>query len=385
MPLITNSNSCGADTEAKRVFESLVDQGDFVIPELDLDHDRYTIPSKDENPLYDNIPAITLESLTTQQIGGTGVFDALMTTIQAHLEREFRSERISGREFADVYTSAMGAAMSHAVSFLLGKDAAQWQARMVQAQARQAEIDAVTAAVRLEIAKLEYTNIKITTQTSMSQYAGQKMQLALMDADYCIKLMEKAAITLDVEAKRYNVDEMLPLGKDMLVGQIETVTLQNIGLGYDNYTKQYSNTNILPYTAIITQRSADGVLIDNNTKQYNLTYMLPKQVILITEQGEAQRAQTLNNRSDGTIVAGLIGKQKQLYTQQIISYQRDAEVKAAKMFIDTWVTQKTIDEGLTAPHALRNAALNTIMTRIIETNELGDIGEPEADPEPDDP
>ena len=62
--------------------------------------------------------------------------------------------------------------------------------------------------------------------------------------------------------------------------------------------------------------------------------------------------------------------QKDLYTQQIESYQRDAEVKAAKMFIDTWVTQKTIDEGLTAPTVLQNASIETVMSRIKTNNGL---------------
>jgi hypothetical protein len=383
MPLITTSNSCGADTEAKRIFESIVDEDKFAIPEIDFDSDDFKIPSKNGNPLYEDPAPITLEALTTGVINGTGVFDVVMSTIQAHLQREFQNQRISGREFADVYTASMGAAMSQAVTFLLGKDAAQWQARLIQAQARQAEIDAVTARVRLEIAKIEHLTMNIQAQTAMSQYAGQKMQLSLMDADYCIKLMEKAGLTLDVAAKEFTNTNMLPQQLNMILGQVEMIGLQNTGLIADNFTKEYSNTHILPYTALITQRNAEGVRIDNETKDYTLTYILPKQLVLVTEQGEVQRAQTLNNRSDGTPVSGLIGKQKELYTQQIISYQRDAEVKAAKMFIDTWVTQKTIDEGLIAPHALRNAAINTIMTRIIETNELGDIGEPEPDPDPD--
>lgn len=69
-------------------------------------------------------------------------------------------------------------------------------------------------------------------------------------------------------------------------------------------------------------------------------------------------------------MVGSIGKQKALYDQQITSYQRDAEVKAAKIFSDAWITQKTIDEGLTAPSALQNASLDRILTVIKTNNKL---------------
>lgn len=106
------------------------------------------------------------------------------------------------------------------------------------------------------------------------------------------------------------------------------------------------------------------------TGQYNLNHILPQQRLLLTEQTEVQRAQTLNTRTDGTLVAGVLGKQKDLYTQQITSYKRDAEVKAAKLFTDAWTVQKTIDEGLLPPNGFTNASLDTILTTIKSNNDL---------------
>lgn len=118
--------------------------------------------------------------------------------------------------------------------------------------------------------------------------------------------------------------------------------------------------------------------------QYNLNSMLPQQlsllvqqtatatnqVTLIKEQMEAQRAQTHNSRSDGSTVTGLIGTQKSLYNQQIDSYTRDAELKAAKLFSDAWITQKTIDEGLVPPNSFANASVDTVMNKIKINNGL---------------
>lgn len=103
---------------------------------------------------------------------------------------------------------------------------------------------------------------------------------------------------------------------------------------------------------------------------FNTSQMLPQQLKLVTEQTEAQRAQTLDTRSDGTTVTGSVGKQKELYSQQITSYQRDAEVKASKLFTDAWITQKTIDEGLNPPNGFTNASIDTILTKLKSNNGL---------------
>ena len=103
---------------------------------------------------------------------------------------------------------------------------------------------------------------------------------------------------------------------------------------------------------------------------FNADQMLPQQLKLITEQTEAQRAQTLDTRTDGAVVKGSVGKQKELYSQQITSYQRDAEVKASKLFTDAWITQKTIDEGLNPPNGFTNTSIDTILTKLKSNNGL---------------
>lgn len=94
------------------------------------------------------------------------------------------------------------------------------------------------------------------------------------------------------------------------------------------------------------------------------------QNLVIREQGEVQRAQTLDARTDLMPVSGVLGKQKLLIAQQITSYMRDAEVKAAKLFSDGWVVQKTVDEGLLAPPALQNDSVNTVLMNVKNNNNL---------------
>lgn len=140
--------------------------------------------------------------------------------------------------------------------------------------------------------------------------------------------------------------------------EAEKTRLQTLRIEALNQQAQYAINKI--------RLASESVQYD--TAVYNLANILPQQKVLLQEQIEAQRAQTLDNRTDGAVVKGSVGKQKELYAQQITSYQRDAEMKAAKVFIDAWTVMKTIDEGLAPPTGFSNANLDTILTSIKTKN-----------------
>lgn len=181
------------------------------------------------------LPKVSLTDLTTKVGENTAVFDGVMTSVYSHLGSEFEKGRITGADYTKAYIELTAASLSASVQFLLGKDAAYWQALLIRQQAINAEA----------------------------------------------------------------------------------------------------------------------------------------QKALIIEQTEVQRAQTMETRLDGTTpVNGAIGKQKALYTQQIASYIRDSELKAAKIFADAWITQKTLDEGLVAPTNFTNATVDIVLTKIRTNNSL---------------
>lgn len=144
----------------------------------------------------------------------------------------------------------------------------------------------------------------------------------------------------------------------------------HLGKEYENGRitgQEYTKAYIALTTAALS--SAVQFLLARDTAYWQRV-LSQQQINLVLEQIEVQRAQTLDTRTDGSPVAGSVGKQKDLYTQQITSYKRDAEVKAAKIFSDAWITQKTIDEGLLAPTGFTNASLDTILTALKINNEL---------------
>lgn len=214
--------SCGAETLAENLYTSLQEATSGTVPDL---------------------VALDNAQLTTETVDGTGVFDVLMRAFKSHLEQEFTSGRITGDQYSKAYVALTTAAMTTAVQYLMGRDQTYWNNALLKSQG----------------------------DNEKARLAGQKMQLPILDEQYC----------------------------------------------------------------------------------------------LAKEQVEAKRAETLDTRTDGvTAIAGSIGKQRELYTQQITSYQNDFSYKVSKLYSDAYIAQKTLDDGLPVPTEFANASVNTVLEDI---------------------
>jgi hypothetical protein len=155
---------------------------------------------------------------------------------------------------------------------------------------------------------------KLQAENLLADYAVKKLQLAKLSSEFCIS--------------EYTLNNMLPKQLDMLTKQI---------LGQDK---------------------------TNSTTEYNLDNLMPAQLNLLKEQQEAARAQTSDTRSDGSAISGTLGNQKALLAQQVVSYKSDAKLKVGKIFSDTWITQKTLNDEITPPTVFTNPTVETVMTAL---------------------
>lgn len=144
--------------------------------------------------------------------------------------------------------------------------------------------------------------------------------------------------------------------------QLATAKVQLVAMQFE------ANTNKVNYALTKLKLSTES--IGFCSAKFNYVELMPLQKLLLIEQVNTQRAQTTGTRSDGDPVEGQVGKQIELYDQQITSYKRDSEVKAAKLFTDAWITMKTIDEGLLPPDGFVNASLDDILTKLKLNNDL---------------
>lgn len=354
---------CGAGTLANDLKTELLTGEVVTLPVIDITGPEYEIPTESTDPIFQDIQRLVNTDLTERRVDGNGTFDALMQGFNVHLTREYENNRITGEQYTKAYTALVEGAMSNAVSFLLGKDQAFWQAVTAQQQARLTEIQAVIARVGLQKAKVELAMVQIQARNEEANYALTKMRLATESVQYCTakyqleellpqqKLLGAQQIRVTTEAADMAVlqrTQMFPQQVLLLTGQVDQVNKQTLMVVAQTTGQTYTNINLLPKQAL----------------------QLDAQTDMIREQIEAQRAQTTNSRTDGLPVTGVLGMQKDLFAQQIVSYQRDAEIKAARPFIDAWITMKTIDEGIEPPTGFANANLDQILATLKANNDL---------------
>lgn len=353
MTIITDSND---------LFTGLTADLSVTIPSIDLTNSLLQIPTSLTDEMYQHISGPENVDLTTRTVGGAGIFDALMASTSAHLKAEFDKGRITGAEYTKAYIELTQASMTSAVAFALGKQQAFWTAQ-------QAQIAAISSRVQLEMVKVNLAKLRIETETSEAQYAQAKIQLALTSAQLEhvtseIALLGSQKIGQDDQNAilAYNLSTVLP-------GQVALTSSQKLGQDAQNSTAAYNLSTVLPSQVALNTNQA-ALLTSQTALTGSQKSMVDAQIQLVAEQKEVQRAQTLDTRTDGATITGAVGQQKALYAQQIISYKRDAEVKAAKLVTDAWTVQKTVDDALTPPDAFTNSSVDTVMTAIKTNNGL---------------
>ena len=336
--------SCGAETEANTLLTALLAGEDVTLPAIDFGN--LDIPDGLLDTVLVPVAKLTNEDLTTGELSGSGTFDVLMRAFKAHLQVEFDKGRITGVEYTKAYIALTESAMAQGVNFLVNRDQAYWQAVSAQLGALQARTVLKTAQMQLVTAKFE-------ALTSKANFGLTKMKISSESMAYCVA--------------KYGLENMLPKQVALVDAQIEQQLTET-------QISEFNLTDMLPNQKAQLLQQIENLGTEGEVATYTLANMLPTQKLLIQEQMEAQRGQTLDTRSDGvTPITGSVGKQKDLYDQQITSYQRDAEVKAMKSWTDAWTVMKTVDEGLAPPTAYSNANLNQILQSIATNNGFGTL------------
>jgi len=283
---------------------------DVVFP--DLSGPLYQVPPVGTTGLYAPVKPTDLVDVTDGKVGGTGIFDQLMVALQAHLKKEFEQNRITGEQYTKTYIALVEGALAQGMAFVLGREQAYWSAVAAQQAAQRGQIELATSRVQLEAAKVQMSMLRSEAVKSEAEAASARIRLVSEE--------------INRKVADYNYTNILPLQKQTAEKQIA-----------------------------LAQGQVD---------------MLPTQKKLLEEQVNAAMAQTTDKRSDGKDITGVLGKQRQLYDQQIDSYKKDAQNKAIKVFTDAWVTMKSLDEGLAPPTAFNNASLDAMLLVFKQTNGL---------------
>ena len=239
-----------------------------------------------------------------------------------------------------------------------------------------------------ELAISEYQRMQVLPSTvNINKVQSDR----ILPAEAAIKeFMNRELQPIEKAIQQYNLDVSLPIKTD--IDEFQRDSLLPVSLAQEQHKLNQSmpaQTNLLKEQfesqraqtlntrsdglTVITGllgKQKESIALDVDTKQFNLDETMPIQLDLVKEQREGERSKTLNTRTDGVTIVGSVGKQKDLYTQQIDSFIKDAQYKTTKMYLDGWITQKTLDEGLLAPTELQNTAINAVLSANRTANDL---------------
>lgn len=294
--------TCTTDLEhtchANALFDELVRD----IPVFDSDTLTDLLDIK---PIYDEtsfapLTPLTLDSLTTGEVGGTGAFDVLMESINNHLKNEYDNNRISGAEFTRAYIALTESAMANSVQFLLQKDKSYW--------------DAVTAQIQASQAQILLAQAKVQTITSLAQLEYQKAQYAVTKLSLDKLNIEVGEILpLQVEKAAFEMNKILPKQDELIKAQV---------------AKEWAATK-------------------NKGPSWT--------------PGAAGQPDTVSPNTDD--IEGVIGLQKNLYTQQEKSYKQDTINSTLQHLHSTWAAGITNGiPGIQIPDAVHK---NNFSSKVI--------------------
>lgn len=163
--------------------------------------------------------------------------------------------------------------------------------------------------------------------------------------------------------------------------------VQSMGVAIQQGLQFVLNQEQIKWSAINAQLAAIKTLVDIAIAKANLVasqmqantaraeYAVTKSKLStemesskkIREEMEATRGQTSEDRTDSNKIEGLIGKQKELYSTQIESFIRNNELKLAKMYVDGYTINKTVDEGVLPPASFQNNEVDAVL-RSVKSN-----------------
>ena len=332
--------------ESDQLYKALLGDQCFCLTDIcppKIDFADWEIPGGLGEDALAEITPLSIDKLTNQE--KTGVFDAISQSIKDLLQTEFDKGRITGAAYAETFVRLIEASLANSTQFLLQRDISYWQSR-------KGFYDAWAVKAQTELTKHNIALIQMQQLNQQTEFAAAKMRVMVDKEQYVTAVVQR--------------DLVVPKQLEAQDSQIAVNTKQ-----LDVLTAQIAGQEA--QTALTTEQTATQA-VQTSLSEYQLSYVLPAQVAGQEAQTAHTEAQTLMVNSQRTLS---LPKQIQvqdsqiaLYNQQVTSYQRDAELKAAKVFTDTWVALSTVNGADDIPAQYNLTNLNQILTILRAKNDL---------------
>lgn len=252
------------------------------------------------------IPSMNIGELTEVNFEGNGVLDNLLRNARLHLDREWDSSRITGHEYAQVYTELYQSTLQAAIEYSSRRTRLGYEIKNLDNDAKYKEAQIQIALAQLEkipheIALVQAQVAQITTDTSLTgvRIQGETAQLAKIPVE--VEVLRKESLKADAQVSLANKQV------EQLTAEITKIPLEVEILG-----KQRDAA-----TANIEQTEAETERLIQET-----TLKLPIEVANLTKQGlhiEAETAVTTNQIEISRLQATKIPAEIELIQAEIIS------------------------------------------------------------------
>lgn len=251
---------------------------------------------------------LDIRDLTTGEAKGSGLYEELMRTSDAHIKQEFEAGRLQGESYAQVYLSAMQANLQASIQYLLSYETTNKNLEILDEQIKQNE-----------------------------------KQNELLD-------LQKEQLRIANETAQYNLDNLLPEQYTQALEQTKLLKEQNTQakLNTTLLTEQIETVGVQQQVLVEQFKSAQAQNVEPTGGLLKVQYDKGLQEVEIGKQKvDTERSQTKETNTDGSAIEGLVGKEKGLKTVQTEGFNRQAEVQAAKIYSDVFnVMYSTEQEGL---------------------------------------
>lgn len=338
---------------------------------------------------------INIEDLTTKDLMGTGVFDNIMEASQVRLDREFAKNRLKGPEYAKVYLGSFEASLMNSIQFLLTRQEADKKAELLVAQTKKTDKESLLMDEQILIAKEE---LKIKKQDLLIR--AEELRIKQQELLIAIEKLKLTEVQVWVERAKVSDDVTITTPPKVLSGlmggQIRKIDNEGLLLAQKVITEQaqtkgstiahplYSNMEATArsplaiaeyvkfkkwvYTSSKTKDLFDtdfggdwctefpelcsiwGIIDPDNPPDYwdpdptdptdpdvpsgTIPDYTPPAIVPLPPMP-----------TDWVPIEGVLGRQMDLYKKQTDGFDRDAEQKLSKIYVDAWNVQRGTDDA----------------------------------------
>jgi len=303
---------------------------------------------------------VAITDLTTGTLDGSGMFDTLMASVSAHLKNEYTQKRITGSDYSKAYLGGLQAVLAQSVQFALQAPITTSQVALTDAQKLLVDEQISEITKRLEVGGLADQQVNQVIAT-INQTDAQKLltdqQIAelvkrleagglddqkVLQVVASINQTDAQTTLLGTQNTKAGSENALIISQKSKVDTDKLIADKQLLITTEEVNTQAAKTQLITDQTLKETASKDLLVEQTTSAAYQRTDIMPQQKAKLTNEAtliqtkvETEHAQFADTLLDNvTSVAGTIGKQNLVLSEQQNSYKRNNEYKVAKMMMD---------------------------------------------------